>query len=178
METGELTERWSSPRTMASPSDTVTAPSTNGRVERLRILLENYVDVVEQGLRDQRGEGEHLPMMSRAWNHASYRELDRVLVQLREREPPLYWHLSQLYVYAPTRRVLVCANPHCTATFPSWVRVSFHKHGRRHVPFVPRVIRQPKVVVDDVQVGRAIAWLEREWQGEVFLPDELMHLAA
>jgi len=49
------------------------------RRERIVVLLDNYTDV-EAGLRDRKGEDVlHLPLMCKAWNHPSYRELDRLL---------------------------------------------------------------------------------------------------
>ena len=152
--------------------------TTTDRLERISILIDNYMDVEMQGLRDAGGNGEHLALMSRAWNHPSYRQLDILLGLMRDQQRGLYWHLAQSYFYAPTRRVLACAKPHCEATWPTWVTLSFHQHGRQHVPLVPRAIRQVNPVVDRVQVQDAFAWLEDRWLGEVYLPDELAHLAA
>ena len=152
---------------------------SESRTERIRILLDNYVDVEAQGLRDGMGQGgEHLPLMSRAWNHQSYAELDRLLGRMRDEVRSLYWQLSQVYFYAGTRRVLACANPRCEVTYPSWHDIAFHRHGHRHVQLVPKVVRTINPCVDRVQVSVAIGWLEGNWRGEVFLPDELVHLAA
>ena len=59
----------------------------------------------------------------------------------------------------------------------AWSSVNFHKHGSRNVAVVPRVIRvwprlRPELVDDGV------AWLEDHWQGDVFIPDELLPLVA
>src|SRR5262245_7223805 len=151
--------------------------STLTRSERIRILLENYVDV-EAGLRDRRGNGDHVPLMSACWNHPSYRQLDQLLGLLKDSQRNLYWHLSQTYFHAFTRRVLVCQHPRCEVTYPSWVNISFHSHGRRPVAVVPRAVRQVHPSVRGERVVEAIEWLEAGWLGDVFLPDELVHLAA
>lgn len=139
------------------------------------MLLEWYVDVEEQGLREGRGEGERLPLMSRVWNHQSYRELDRLLGRMRFDAQRLYWHLAETYFRSTQRRVLQC--PRCRGVMPSWQSVHFHKHGHSNVAVVPAVVRVRKTGVDDELVNAAVAWLEAEWRGEVFLPDELVAVA-
>jgi len=60
------------------------------RRERSVVLLDNYTDV-GAGLRDRKGEDVlHLPLMCRAWNHPSYRELDRLLGRLKDERHRLY----------------------------------------------------------------------------------------
>lgn len=142
------------------------------------LLLENYVDVEASGLRDVRGDGEHLPLMSRCWNHPSYRELDRLLVALRDEHRHLYWHLAQTYFYSPQRRVRQC--PRCKVMMHSWTQSpNFHKHGRTDVPIVPRVVRILDSRVNSNYVARAVAWIDERWRlQDVFLPDELLPLVA
>lgn len=146
-------------------------PST-GRRERIVVLLENYVDVVE-GLRDRLGSGEHLPLMCRAWRVPAqgYPELDHQLGIMRASEPSLYWHLAQTYFHSTRRRVLEC--PRCRAVMPTWHSANFHKHGHSNVAVVPRVIRIVRSEVRAQSVEDAIDWLETNWRGEVFVPDEL-----
>jgi hypothetical protein len=155
--------------TMTSPSE---KPVTPSRRERIVVLLEWYVDVEAQGLRDGRGDGDHLPLMSRAWNHPSYRELDRLLGVMRDHRRHLYWHLSQTYFYAAKRQVLQC--PRCRGVMPAWHTANFHKHGHSNVAVVPRVVRVRRPEVRDAHVDEAVTWLEQQWSGELFLPDELM----
>ena len=145
---------------------------TAGRRERIVVLLENYVDVVE-GLRDRMGAGEHIPLMCRAWRvpRQGYPELDHQLGLMRLAAPSLYWHLAQTYFHAPRRRVLQC--PRCRAVLPSWHTVNFHKHGHSNVAIVPKVVRVVNRGVVVQSVDDAIDWLERSWRGEVFVPDEL-----
>jgi len=144
------------------------------KTERIVMLLEWYVDVEAQGMRDGRSsDGEHLPLMSRAWNHPSYRELDRLLDLMRREQRHLYWHLSQTYLYSTKRRVLEC--PRCRSVVPSWYSGGyFHKHGNSNVAIVPKVVSVIHKDVRSNHVGRAIAWLEEQWIGEPFLPDELL----
>ena len=149
--------------------------SVPSRRELIVVLLDNYVDVEAQGMRDQRGDGEHLPLMSRCWNHPSYRELDRLLGRMKDERTHLYWHLAETYFRATHRRVLQC--PRCRGVMPAWSSVSFHKHGHSSVAVVPKVIRVVQVGVRVPVVEDGVTWLERNWQGEVFLPDELMAVA-
>lgn len=147
------------------------------RRERIVVLLENYVDV-ESGLRDRRGDGEHLPLMCRPWNQPreGYPELDHQLGRMRSLEPTLYWHLSQTFFHATHRRVLQC--PRCRGVVPTWSSVNFHKHGHSNVAVVPRVVRVVHGQVRTQSVEDAIDWLERSWRGEVFVPDELLPAVA
>lgn len=143
------------------------------RQERIILLLENYVDVVN-GLRDRLGTGEHIPLMCRAWNspRLGYPELERLRLSLRESEPALYWHLAETYFRPERRLVLQC--PRCRGVMPSWSSVNFHTHGHQNVAIVPRVLKvvDPKVKREEVE--RAIQWLDEKWlEPGPFLPDEL-----
>jgi hypothetical protein len=138
------------------------------RRERIVVLLDNYSDV-EAGLRDRRGEDAlHLPLMCAAWNHPSYRELDRLLGRLKDERHRVYWHLSHAYFHARLRRVKVC--PRCRAVLPSWHSANFHKHGHTNVAVV-RVL-DPKVL--DERVEAAVTWLDEQWHGEPYVPDDLL----
>ncbi len=150
------------------------------RQERIVVLLDNYVDVVN-GLGDRKGNGETgLPLMCRAWNFPKqgYPELERLLVQMRAKRKDLYWHMAEKYLRAATRRVLMCANPRCEVTYPTWVKINFHKHGHRNVSLIPRVIRVVPHQVEAAQVRLAVQWLDEQWDGEPFLPDDLLPIAA
>ena len=149
-------------------------PHTLTRRERIEVLLDNYVDVLN-GLRDRGGDGEHLPLMCRPWNkpRLGYPELERLRLRMREEEPTLYWHLRERYMDYSTRQVRICASPTCTVTYPSWIRINFHTHGRRHVPLISGVRRIYSPRVEKRVLELAIDWLDAQWQGGVFLPDEL-----
>jgi len=152
---------------MTSPSD-----DTQARRERIVVLLENYVDVVE-GLRDRIGAGEHIPLMCRAWRvpRQGYPELDHQLGVMKVLAPTLYWHLAHTYFHSTRRRVLQC--PRCSATMPTWHGKHFHKHGHSNVAVVPRVVRVVHPSVEIRSVDDAVDWLEQSWRGAVFVPDEL-----
>lgn len=150
--------------------------TTHTRRELIVVLLENYNDV-EAGLRDVRGDGEHIPLMCRPWNQPrqGYPELDHQLGVMREQAPHLYWHLAETYFRATHRRVLQC--PRCRGVMPSWSSANFHKHGHTNVAVVPRVIRVVRAGVRAPIVEDAITWLERNWRGDPFIPDELLPAA-
>jgi len=164
------------------PSD----DTTKARRERIVVLLENYTDV-EAGLRDRKGDAEHLPLMCKAWNHQSYRELDRLLGAMKDEQHRLYWHLAEMYFRSLKRHVLVC--PKC-GVLPTWGSKNFqniqvgephrihHKHGHSNVAVVPRVVRVVRAEVRTQSVEDAIDWLEANWRGSVFVPDELLPAVA
>jgi hypothetical protein len=142
------------------------------RREKIVVLLENYLDVVN-GLRDRLGSGDHLPLMCRAYNRPKqgYPELEHLLGRLKLEERELHRHLAEQYARAPMRRVLVC--PRCRGIQPTWSSVNFHKHGHSNVAVVPRVIRVVPAWVEQQKIELAIVWLDEQWHGEPFLPDEL-----
>jgi hypothetical protein len=148
----------------------------NDRRERIVVLLENYVDVEAQGLRDRRGDGEHLPLMSRAWNHPSYCELRRLLGVMRDGQWHLYWNLVHTYYYANYVRRLHC--PRCKAIIPTTRSANFHKHGHSNVAIVPKMVRVTHADVREPVVADAVDWLEAHWQGPLFIPDELLPVVA
>lgn len=142
------------------------------REERITVLLESYVDVVS-GIRD-RGDGDPIPLMCAAWNHPAYRQLDRLLARMRDERGDLYRDVAAYYVWAEQRRVLVCARPGCDASWAAWEDVAFHRHGRTAAAVVPGMVRIPSWPVSTRVLVQGVAWLEREWDGDVFVPDELL----
>lgn len=151
---------------MSAPSD-----SSAARRERIELLLEWFNDV-EAGMRDIVGTGEHIPLMCRAWRKPvqGYPELRFQLGQLSGREPRMYRHLAWWYFHSSKRRASVC--PRCNVTMHA--SQNFHKHGRDTVAVVPRMLRVHQGWVRRTVVDEAIDWLEANWRGAVFVPDELM----
>lgn len=148
------------------------------RTERILLLLDNYVDVVN-GLRDKQGTGEHIPLMCRAWNAPTlgYPELERLRLRMQDEQPHLYWHLAESYFRPASRRVLQC--PRCRGVMPTWWSGNFHKHQHSNVAVVPRVIRIIDEGVKPVLVAAAVAWLDAEWREPgPFVPDDLKVMAA
>jgi hypothetical protein len=95
---------------------------------------------------------------------------------MKDQRQGLYWHLSQTYFHAPRRQVNVC--PRCKGVMPSWSSVNFHKHGHSNVAIVPRVIRVTQPGVQDKRVEEAVSWLDEQWHGEPYVPDELLPATA
>ena len=144
------------------------------RRERILVLLDNYVDVVN-GLRDRSGDGVHVPLMCRAWNKPAlgYPELERLRTLLRSERPTLHRHLAQRYLIThSTRRVNHC--PRCKTEMAPWSSVNFHRHGGQNVAIQPKVIRLIPGWVQEPLVQQAIEWLDERWSDPgPFLPDEL-----
>jgi hypothetical protein len=48
------------------------------------------------------------------------------------------------------------------------------KHGHSNVAVVPRVVRVVDPGVLDERVEAAVTWLEEQWRGEPYVPDDLL----
>lgn len=145
------------------------------RPERIRFLLEYYVDVVA-GVRDRGTGGEHIPLMCACWNHPSYQELERLRGEMRTGAPALYKAVVAVYVYPRFVRRAVC--PKCDVVAPPELvgELHRHRHGRKSAPFVARMVRVPLYPVVAGHVDAAIGWMDERWRGSVFVPDELLPL--
>jgi hypothetical protein len=144
------------------------------RRERIAFLLENFHDVLA-GVRDRGSGGDHIPLMCRVWNHPSYQELERLLPLLGVDARPLYRAVVGTFVYPRFVRRAVC--PRCGTVKPPGLVGELHAHkGRRSAAFVPRMTRVPLYPVEPADVDGAIGWLEENWRGDVYVPDELLPL--
>ena len=144
------------------------------RHERIAFLLEHLADV-QAGVRDRGTGGDHIPLMWRVWNHPSYQELERLLPLLGKAARPLYRAVVGTYVYPRFVRRAVC--PRCNAVkAPAFVGELQTHQGRKTAAFVPRMVRVPLYPVESGDVDRAIGWLDLNWRGGVFVPDELLPL--
>lgn len=142
------------------------------RRERITFLLENYMEV-EQGLQEPKsGPGDFIPQMCRAYRHPSYVELRRVLLILQSTEPVIWWDLAETYFRFQERRVAWCS--HCGGEYPTRFEESLHRHGRKLVKLIPRVVRRRSLAIRPENVNTAIDWLTDNFHGEPFIPDELL----
>ena len=76
------------------------------------------------------------------------------------------------YFHATRRRVKQC--PRCRALLPAWHSTNFHKHGHSNVAMVPSIVWIVNPGIEDEQVEEAVGWLEAEWNGEPYVPDDLL----
>jgi hypothetical protein len=146
------------------------------REAKIAVLLEWWADVVEGWQEAGSGADDFgIRMMARAYNHPSYRELERCLIALRAENKPVYRHVQARY-RGERRMVLEC--PHCHDQLEiaakhfddrGHVRKK-HKHGdvvffvRKSVPVLPEWVRE-----DVVRAG--IADLAERFCGEPFIPN-------
>lgn len=152
------------------------------RQEIIATLLEWY-EAVRESWNDGLGAGDYgLPMLCPVYNHPSYRELDRLLDEMRSAEPVIYWNIAQRYVYAPTKVVLRC--PRCGPK-PERIEASLlhprdalqatedlhHKHGGTLVKLNPVRVRVPSQAIRPELISAGIEWLDERWMGEPFVPD-------
>jgi hypothetical protein len=145
------------------------------RREAITVMLLHLADV-RHGLWDGRAEGGGTLLMCSVWNSPAYRRLEALLPQLR-RDDPGAWRASYAMFEQPSFRPRAWC-PRCHGvTSPEHVG-QLHKH-RRAVALVPRMIRVPLFPVAEVDVERAVSWLDEHWgSGAVTLPDELRDVAA
>lgn len=154
------------------------------RQEIISTLLEWYEDVLNSW-HDGRGNGDYgYPMCNAVYNHPSYRELERLLVELRSTDPAVYWNVAQRYLYAPTKVVLRCSScgpkpdkPEAALLHPldepqpPFGVERFHRHGWNVVTLRPQKVRAPSLAIDPRLVAAGISWLDEHWVGEPFVPD-------
>jgi len=145
------------------------------RRERIAFLLEHYADVLA-GLYDDRSDGQSVRLMCSSWNHPSYQELERLLPLLAARSTAAYHAVVATYKYPSFRRKAWC--PRCQQAAPAERIGSLHSHGSRTVALVPRMVREPLYPVDERLLPLVLAWLDREWQGNPFVPNELLPVGA
>lgn len=148
------------------------------RRERIEFLLHNYVDV-ENGVQDRGFRGDDvLPRMCRAWSHPSYVELRRCIALFQDVEPVLWWDVREQFLRYEEVRVAIC--PRCQKEAPPHLEGELHRHGQTSVAFVARTVRRPlsRSAIRPENVTAGIGWLDQNFRGEPFIPDDLLPLAA
>ena len=80
------------------------------------------------------------------------------------------------FVYPSFRRRGWC--PRFGAIVPPDRIGEVHKHGQKTVALQARMIRTPLYPVESADVEQAIRWLDKQWGGAVYVPDELRDVAA
>jgi hypothetical protein len=145
------------------------------RREAIGILLAHYQDVMF-GLRDSRSGGDGVPIMCSVARHPSYLRLAELLPLLRQAEPRAWRAVVATFVYPSFRRRAWC--PRCGAVAPPDRIGQVHKHGQKAVALQARMIRTPLYPVEQAHVENALRWLNEQWGGAVYVPDELRNVAA
>ena len=151
--------------------------------QKIETLLSWWMDVLEGWKENGRGSDDFgLKMMSRAWNSRAYRELHRCLLALRDENNRVYWHVRERY-QAGKRTVLAC--PRCDKVSEVAAKHFAVKRGVRHVTlkhkhagdtvfFVLRSVPAVSAAVDDAVVAEGVRWLAARFDGEVFIPADLL----
>jgi hypothetical protein len=81
-----------------------------------------------------------------------------------------------MYVYPRFVRRAVCAR--CGAVSAPEHVGELHTHKQRGVVLVARMTREPLFPVEQRNVDGALEWLDEHWQGEPYIPDELLPLVS
>lgn len=141
----------------------------------LRTLLECYVDVVEGWRTEGAGDGGmRAPLAVSAWNHPSYRELERTRIRMRDEQPELYWHLAERYVRPESRVALRC--PRCLAV-EDWPKPGHKPRSHRHSGGRVELQRASVLVVSEAVrpelVVFGLRWVALKFRGDPFVPDDL-----
>jgi hypothetical protein len=145
------------------------------RRERIVVLLDHYHDV-QRGLWDGRADGGGVPLMCSVWNTPAYQRLEVLLRQLRRAEPRAWRAVYATYSEPSFRRRAWCSS--CDGVAPPEHVGGLHTHGRTVTVLHSRMVRVPLLPVEDVDVDIAVDWLEAHWAGGVFVPTELLGVAA
>jgi hypothetical protein len=133
------------------------------RVGRVRFLLDNW-DLIWGPFVSGGGSGGGSglpPMLSRMASHPSVKELDRCMSVLGGADPVVLRHLKAYRCGVEWRCV--------------WKTMRVKRPRGKGYEVVQRRVREPIVPawVDRKKVSTAESRLVREFQGEVFVPDEL-----
>ena len=169
----------------------------NQREEIVSTLLEWYEDVLNSW-NDGLGAGDYrYPRLCPAYNHPSYKELDRLLDVMRSEIPVTYWNISQRYLYAPSKVVMRC--PRCGPS-PNRIEASLihprdvprpsgneklicsgrRRENRLHGPELmrPVKVRIPSRAVRPDEIRSGISWLAENFAIEPTIPNfEARHAA-
>jgi len=143
----------------------------------IETLLTHYRDVLE-GIpdREHRRSDDLLALMCPAWNHRSYRQLERLLEQLKAERPKLHAKLVTRFLRFSERRVAYCRR--CGEHPSSDVgKVHAHPPGRS-ITLRSKMLRVLPRNDDPAGVSLAIAWLEQRWSGRADLPKAVFEIEA
>ena len=145
------------------------------RCEIIVEMLKRYTEAQETGVSTGiRGDGDSVPLMPTTWN-ASYRELHRCLLVMRDDRPKQYRHLSERYI-KPSSRTLQLEfrkgkprlPPHCELA--AGAAISGEKNARVRIREWPAWVKQ-------VEVDKGVRYLSEAFRGEPFLPREFQEAA-
>lgn len=132
------------------------------REETIVGLLERWRELVGlDGPSGVKGDGELEPRMSVTYTR-SVREVERLIVRLREERHSVWWHVHQRYVIGTSRTVWHC--PRCKQDSQ---RASHTHQGKSGKPLEVPGKRQVRNVwhrnVDHAKVAAGVAWISAEW---------------
>lgn len=144
----------------------------------IETLLVWYRDVEEGIGASGPGAGDGVIGMSAAWNHPSYRQLRRLLLELRASEPGLHWALMERYVRCVTTTRSVMLRGGRWVTPANWFVYGAEGRGKSRQPtgFYRRLVTSWDAGVSAGDVAAGLGWLAGRWPARVPLcvPDELL----
>lgn len=137
-------------------------------------LLERHAELSDP-VRAGNGDGQNGMLLMPKTYTASVKELERLLVQLRDEHHSLWWHVNERYLRAVQTSVYRC--PRCGGL----THAAAHRHRDRRgklatYPGVRTLRLSWSPRVSAVKVDRGVAWLANNWglRSEPMLPRELM----
>lgn len=162
------------PRPRWVPSEADLQATREHKRTAIETLLHHYRDVLE-GIpdREHRSSDELLALMCPAWNHPSYRQLEKLLARMPRR---LRQALRVRYERYSERRVAWCKR---CGEHPARDVGSVHRHPPgRSVSLRPRLVRVLPRDDDPAAVESALDWLLEHWVGRVDLPRSVFEIEA
>lgn len=144
------------------------------RQEILTQLLERYNELTDPMQTRRPGDGTHVPLMPETYT-PSVKELERLLIRLRDERHHLWWHINERYLKVTETNAYRC--PKCGGI----THASHHRHrdrrGKLHdYPGARIIVHHWNHRTNPTKIRTAIEWLATEWnlKSEPMIPTELM----
>lgn len=143
----------------------------DSRVSVLEQLLERFTELVDP-MQSGNGDGDTGLRLMPATYSPSVRELERLVVRLREERHSLWWHVNERYLKAVQSTAWMC--PKCHGISHAAVHKHRDKRGKPSTYKGARVLRTSwDVSVNAKKVSLGVAQIGAWWalSHEPFLPD-------
>lgn len=146
---------------------------TPKREQIITQLLERYTELADPMQSGNGGGDTGLRLMPRTYT-PSVRELERLMVALREERHNIWWHVNERYLKAVQTTAYQC--PKCKGISHSTTHRHRDKRNKLSTYTGIRVLRTSwNTGVNAKKVDQGITWLAGQWTlaTEPMLPDEL-----
>jgi len=145
------------------------------RADVIAQILDRWCELTERaGSSGVKGDDGTVALMPKTYT-PSVREVERLMVRLREERHSVWWHVNERFLKAHTRTLFRC--PKCKGETHAAQHRHRDKHGKHSNYEGARVLRttwSPRVDARKVDAG--LQWMAGEWSlaHEPMLPSELL----